>query len=92
MFLVISFWVIGFILSALAFYHKDMRGKYVSGTDLMIKFFICLIPSLNLIFGIAYFISEAIGWCIDNFGRKCGRLIWDRTGFKWIVNKETNDE
>lgn len=89
---IIYAWLFGFVLAALAFYFKDMRGKYVSGTDLIIKFFICLIPSLNLVFGIAYFVSVSIRWCIDNFGRKCGRLIWDRTGFKWIVNKETNDE
>lgn len=86
MYWVMGIWVFGFILSALAFYFKDLRGQYVNGDELMLKFVICLIPSVNLVFGLAYFLSVSIGWCIDNFGKKCGRLIWDGDKFRWITN------
>jgi hypothetical protein len=89
---VMGIWGIGFILSALAFYHKDMRGKYVSGNDLIVKLIICTIPALNFIFGVAYFLAEFVGWCGREFQNRCGRLVWNRDHFKWIVNKETNDE
>lgn len=89
---VLIIWAIGFVISALAFYFKDMRGKYVGGSELIFKLVVCLCPSLNLGFGLWYFSYIFVIWAIDAFKNRCGRLIWDRTKFKWIANKDTNNE
>lgn len=81
-------WILGLVISMLASYFKDMRGKYVSGGQLILILFLAVVPFFNFVFGISYFISVFLDWSINGFRYNFGTLVWDKTGFKWIKKGE----
>ena len=77
-------WILGVVLSTLASYLKDMRGKYVSGGQLILILFLAVVPFFNFVFGISYFIAVFLDWSINGLRDNFGTLVWDKTGFKLI--------